>query len=160
MRNKILLPGLLVLGIILTAQPAATLSGNGIVRLKKAGVSDKTIEIIATEKVIETAAFSIDDIVAMKRAGVTENTLQMLVKEGSFLKRSAPIVYGQNSRPIRFTSARDVIALKNAGLSEELIQSIIAVTGERYYSEREKSYNLLRDMGIVVDTRRNGRGKH
>ena len=145
--------GVLIFIIIITVQPAATLSGKGIVQLKKAGVSDQTIELIAKEKVIETAAFSIDDIVAMKKAGVAETTLQMLVKEGSFLSNSVPIVYGNMTRSLRFTTARDVIELKQAGLSDEVIQSIIAVTGERYYSQQEEAFDLLRGMGIVVDTR-------
>ena len=143
----------------LLTNPAWALSGQNVVELKKAGVSDQTIEIIAKEKVIETAAFSIDDIVAMKKAGVGETTLQLLVKEGSFLKNSEPIVYGKNTRPIRFTTARDVIELKQAGLSDEVIQAIIAVTGERYYSQHEEAFDLLRGMGIVVDTRSDRRDR-
>jgi len=143
----------------LLTNPAWALSGRNVVELKKAGVSDQTIEIIAKEKVIETAAFSIDDIVAMKKAGVAETTLQLLVKEGSFLKNSEPIVYGKNTRPIRFTTARDVIELKQAGLSDEVIQAIIAVTGERYYSQHEEAFDLLRGMGIVVDTRSDRRDR-
>ena len=153
MLKKLIVSGFLIVFIIIAAQPAATLSGKGIVELKKAGVSDQTIALIAKEKVIETAAFSIDDIVAMKKAGVGETTLQMLVKEGSFLKNSEPIVYGKNTRPIRFTTARDVIELKQAGLSDEVIQAIIAVTGERYYSQHEEAFDLLQGMGVVVDTR-------
>ena len=143
----------------LLTNPAWALSGQNVVELKKAGVSDQTIEIIAKEKVIETAAFSIDDIVAMKKAGVGETTLQLLVKEGSFLKNSEPIVYGKNTRPIRFTTARDVIELKQAGLSDEVIQAIIAVTGERCYSQHEEAFDLLRGMGIVVDTRSDRRDR-
>jgi hypothetical protein len=145
--------GFLIFFIIITVQPAATLSGKGIVQLKKAGVSDQTIELIAKEKVVETAAFSIEDIVAMKKAGVAETTLRMLVKEGSFLSNSVPIVYGNTTRSLRFTTAQDVIELKQAGLSDEVIQSIIAVTGERYYSQQEEAFDLLRGMDIVVDTR-------
>ena len=136
------------------------MSGKGVVQLKKAGVSDQTIEIIAKEKVIETAAFSIDEIVAMKKAGLGERTLQMLVKESSFLRKSEPLFYGKNIRPIRFTTARDIIELKNAGLSDEVIQAVIAVTGERYYSQREEAFDLLRDMEIEVDTRRGGKKRH
>lgn len=136
------------------AIPAEALSGKSIIQLKQAGVSDRTIEIIAQEKVIETAAFSIDDIVAMKKAGVGEKTLQMLVREGSFLKNSAPLVYGNTTRSIRFTTAQDIIELKEAGMSDEIIQAIIAVTGERYYSQQDEAYELLRDMDILVDTRR------
>ena len=149
--------GFLIFFIIITVQPAAALSGKSIVQLKKAGVSDQTIALIAREKVIETAAFSIDDIVAMKKAGLGETTLQMLVKEGSFLRNSEPIVYGNTTRSIRFTTAQDVIELKQAGLSDEVIQAIIAVTGERYYSQQEEASDLLRGMGIVVDSRRDRR---
>jgi hypothetical protein len=136
-----------------------SLSGKGIVQLKKAGVSDQTIELIAKEKVIETAAFSIDEIVEMKKAGLGEPTLQMLLKESSFLRKSEPLFYGKNTRPIRFTTARDIIELKKTGLSDEVIQAVIAVTGERYYSQREEAFDLLRDMEIEVDTRRGGRGR-
>jgi len=158
MRKKLVFTGYWIFLIIFTVQPAAALSGKGVVQLKQAGVSDQTIEVIAKEKVIETAAFSIADIVAMKKAGVGEATLQLLVKEGSFLRNSAPIVYGDSTRSIRFTSVQDVIELKQAGLSDEVIQAIIAVTGERYYSQQEEAYDLLRGMGIVVDTRRERRG--
>jgi len=140
-------------GVLIAAQPAATLSGKHIVELKKAGISDPTIQIIVEEKVIETAAFSVDDIVHMKKAGLREETLRMLIREGSFLKTSEPIIYGTHTKPLRFTSARDVIELKQAGLSDEVIQAVIAVSGERYYSQREEAYELLRGMGIVVDTR-------
>ncbi|CAB1068098.1 hypothetical protein JY97_11700 [Alkalispirochaeta odontotermitis] len=137
--------------------PGFALSGKGIVQLKKAGVSDQTIEIIAQEKVIETAAFSVSEIVEMKRAGLGEPTLQMLIKESSFLRKSDPLVYGENTRTIRFTTVQDVIELKKSGLSDEVIQAIIAVTGERYYSQQEEAHDLLKGMGVVVDTRR-GRG--
>lgn len=151
--KKISVISCMIIILFMTAQPVAALSGKGVVRLKKAGVSNRTIEIIAQEKVIETAAFSIDDIVAMKKAGVAEATLRMLIREGSFLKHSKPIVYGEKTRPIRFTTAQDVIELKQAGLSDEVIQAIIAVSGQRYYSQQEEAFDLLRNMGIIVDTR-------
>ena len=146
----------LILGILLMAHTGWSLSSKGIVRLKKAGVSDKTIQVIVEEKVIETAAFSIDDIVSIKQAGVSESTLRMLIKEGSFLKDSEPVIYGNNTRPLRFTSAQDIIELKKAGLSDEVIQAVIAVSSERCYSQREEAFDLLRNMGIVVDMRRGG----
>jgi len=158
MDKKLVVSAVLLILTIIAVQPAAALSGKGVVQLKKAGVSDQTIELIAQAKVIETAAFSIDEIVAMKQAGVAETTLQMLVKEGSFLRNSAPIVYGDRTRSIRFTTVQDVIELKQAGLRDEVIQAVIAVTGERYYSQKEEAFDLLRGMGIVVDTR-NDRGE-
>jgi len=163
MEKKLIAVALFFFSIFTAVTPAKALSGKGIVQLKKAGVSDKTIQVIVEEKVIETAAFSINEIVSIKKAGVSEQTLRMLVKEGSFLKNSEPLVYGKKSRPLRFTSAQDVIELKKAGLSDEVIQAVIAVSSERYYSQREEAFDLLRNMGIIVDTRREGwdrRGDH
>ena len=136
-----------------------TLSGEGIADLKKAGVSDETIQLMVAERVIETAAFSVDDIVKMKMAGVSDETLRMLIKEGSFLKNSGPIVYGQATRSIHFTSAQDVIALKKAGLSDAVIQAVIAASAERYYSQQEEAFDLLRDMDIRLDLRGGTKGR-
>lgn len=155
MKEDLIAAVILLSGIFLAAQPGVALSGSHILELKKAGLSDLTIQIIVQEKVIETAAFSVDDIVNMKKSGLGEETLRMLIREGSFLKASAPIIYGQHMKSLRFTSAQDVIELKEAGLSDAVIQAIIAVSGARYYSQREAAYDLLRNMGIVVDTRGN-----
>jgi len=155
MKKKVMVALTLLSGIFLAAQPGAALSGKHIVELKKAGVSDMTIQVIVAEKVIETAAFSVDDIVNMKKAGLQEETLRMLVRESSFLKKTEPIIYGKHMKSLRFASAQDVIDLKQAGLSDEVIQAVIAVSGERYSSQREAAFDLLRGMDIVVDTREN-----
>ena len=153
MNRKAIFILLILLWILITAQPGLTLNGKGIVALKKAGVSDKTIQLVAAEKVIETAAFSVDDIVKMKKAGVSEETLRHLIKEGSFLKNFEPIVYGEHTQSLRFTSAQDVIELKQAGLSDEVIQAVIAASAERYYSQQEEALDFLRHMDIRVDFR-------
>ena len=145
--------------VVAAAHTGYTLSSKGVVQLKKAGVSDPTIQIIVEEKVIETAAFSVEDIVNMKHAGLREETLRMLIRESSFLKKSEPIIYGRHTKSLRFTSVQDVIELKKAGLSDEVIQAVIAVSGERYYSQREEAFDLLRGMDIVVDTRGNRRDR-
>ena len=80
----------------------------------------------------------------------------MLIREGSFLKNTEPIVYGETTRSIRFTSPQDIIELKKAGLSDEIIQSVIAVSGERYYSQREEALDILRNTFIRVDLRNEG----
>jgi hypothetical protein len=163
MQKKMVVALILLGGIFLTVQQAMAISGSAIVALKKAGISDQTIEIIVEEKVIETAAFSVDEIANMKNAGLGEETIRMLVREGSFLKDAQPIVYGNRMKSLRFTSAQDVIDLKKAGLSDEVIQAIIAVSGERYDTQRAEAYDLLRSMGIIVNThgdRGYRRGKH
>jgi hypothetical protein len=141
------------LAFLLAAQTGLCLNGRGVVRLKRAGVSDQTIQLIIKEKIIETAAYTVQDIIDMKNAGLGEKTLQMLIKENSYLKDTEPIVYGKDIQTLRFTTVQDVIELKKAGLSDEVIQAMIAVSGERYYAEREEALDLLRDMNILLDLR-------
>lgn len=129
------------------------LSGESIVRLKKAGVSGATIQLMVREKVVETAAFSVQEIIDMKKAGLNAKTIQMVIREGSFLKDTAPIVYGKDVRSIEFTTASDIIALKNAGVSNEVIQAIITVVGQSTDTDRRNAYRLLDHMKIRVDLR-------
>ena len=77
----------------------------------------------------------------------------MLIREGSFLKDTAPIVYGKDVRSIEFSTARDIIELKKAGISDEVIQAIIQVVGDSADSQRQQAYDLLKKMQIRVDLR-------
>jgi hypothetical protein len=77
----------------------------------------------------------------------------MVIQEGSFLKDTAPIIYGKDVRSVEFTTARDVIELKKAGISDEVIQAILYVVGESTESQRKDAWDLLRDMEIRVDLR-------
>ena len=129
------------------------LKSDSIVRLKKAGVSDATIQLMVREKVVETAAFSVQEIIDMKKAGLSEKTIQMVIQEGSFLKDTAPIIYGKDVRSIEFTTADDIITLKKAGISNEVLQAIITVVGESTDTDRRDAYRLLEDMEIRVDLR-------
>ena len=135
------------------ACPIWGLDSKSIVRLKKAGVSDPTIQTVVREKAVETAAFTVDEIIDMKRAGLSEKTIQMVIEEGSFLKDTAPVVYGKDIRSIEFTTARDIIELKKAGVSDEVIQAIIYIVGESSDSQRQDAYDLLEDMQIRIDLR-------
>lgn len=150
--------GRLLLALVLVAgawaQASWALSAGEAVRLKKAGVSDATLELIAEEKVIETAAFTVDEIVAMKSAGIGEEALRSILSAGSFLKEREPIVYGKDSRSIRFTTAGDIIDLKKAGVSDAVLEAIIAVSRRDADVDRDAAYRLLRSMGIEVDVGR------
>ena len=141
-----------VLTFIIT-HPISGLNSESIVRLKEAGISDLTIQLMVREKVVETAAFSVQEIIDMKKAGLSEKTIQMVIQEGSFLKDTAPVIYGKNVRSIEFTTAQDIIELKNAGISDEVIQAIIYVVGESSDSQRQEAYDLLEDMEIRIDLR-------
>lgn len=143
----LVLPGFL-------ASSGWALSAGDAVRLKKAGVSEATLEIIAREKVIETAAFTADEILAMKKAGIGEAALQAILSAGSFLKDREPVVYGREIRSIQFTTARDIIELKKAGVSDAVLEAVVAVSRRDADADRDQAYRLLREMGIEVDLRR------
>ena len=143
-----------LMGVMVMTSMAFGLDAKDAVRLKKAGVSDQTLEVMAREKTIETAAFTVDEILAMKAAGIGENTLQTILAEGSFLKDREPIVYGKDLRSIRFTTAADIIELKKAGVSDEVLQAIVAVSRRDSDVDRDAALRMLRDMGIWVDVRR------
>ena len=145
--------------VFIIAHPGATVTGKDIFELKKAGVSDKTIQLIVKEKVIETAAFSVDDIVNMKKAGVTEKTLRILIEEGSFLSNSEPIVYGRETQSIRYINAQDVINLKNNGVSDSVIQSVIEATRSGDEKDRERAWRMLENMDLRIFTPRGGEGR-
>ena len=130
-----------------------TLDGKSVARLRKAGVSDRTLELMATERTVETAAFTVDEIIAMKAAGIGENALQTLISEGSFLKDREPVVYGNDLRSIRLTTAADIIALKRAGMSDEVLRAIVAASRKDSDVDREEALEVLREMGIWVNRR-------
>ena len=142
-----------ILLVFLISHPGAGLNGEGIVRLKKAGVSDETIAVIVKEKAIETAAFSVQEIVDMKTAGLSEKTIRMVITENSFLKNADPVVYGEKVRSVRFTTVKDIIDLKNAGVSDEVIQAILTVVGDSEASDRQAAWDFLKDLNIRVDLR-------
>ena len=153
MKKTLIIIGAVALLVFITTHPISGLNSESIVRLKEAGVSDGTIAVMVREKVVETAAFSVEEIVDMKKAGLSEKTIQMVIQEGSFLKDTAPVIYGKDVRSIEFTTAQDIIELKKAGISDEVIQAIIQVVGESTDSQRQDAWELLRDMQIRVDLR-------
>lgn len=153
MKKTLIIISCIAVLLFIISHPISGLNSESIVRLKEAGVSDSTIQMMVREKVVETAAFSVQEIIDMKKAGISEKTIQMVIKEGSFLKDTAPIIYGKDVRSIEFTTARDVIELKKAGISDEVIQAILYVVGESTDSQRKNAYDLLKDMEIRVDLR-------
>ena len=153
MKKILIIIGGIVLLVLIFTLPISGLNSESIVRLKGAGVSDQTIQVMIREKVIETAAFSVQDIIDMKKAGLGEKTIQMVIQEGSFLRDTAPVIYGKDVRSIEFATAQDIIELKKAGFSDEVIQAIICVVGESSDAQRKDAWDLLRNMEIRVDLR-------
>ena len=145
-----------ILSLILclfVANSARALSGQNVVKLKKAGVSDQTIDVIVQEKVIETAAFSIDDIVAMKKAGVGEQTMRKIIKDGSFTNKPKTVVYGKSTQSVRHLSPDDIITLKEKGVSDEVLQSVIKDSRSEDQEDRDRAWKMLENMDLRIDTR-------
>ena len=154
MKKTFIIVGCVALLVIMITHPLCGLNSESIVRLKEAGLSDATIQLMIREKTVETAAFSVQEIIDLKKAGLKEKTIQMLIQEGSFLKDTAPIVYGKNIRPIEFSTAEDIIELKKAGISDEVIKAIIQVVGQSTDSQQQQqAYDLLKRMKIRIDLR-------
>ncbi|VBB42514.1 hypothetical protein TRIP_B200654 [uncultured Desulfatiglans sp.] len=131
------------------------LGSDELIALRRAGLSDAAIQTIIQEKVVETAAFSVEEIVDMKRAGFSDALVQTIVREGSFMKDAEPVVYGRNLSPVTMTTVQDLIELKKSGFSDEVIQAVIQAGSDRTEaSEREKAWEMLREMGVVIDERR------
>ena len=153
MKKTLINIGCIAALLFITIHLASGLNSESVIRLKEAGVSDATIQMMVREKVVETAAFSVQEIIDMKKAGISEKTIRMVIKEGSFLKDTAAIIYGKDIRSIEFTTAGDVIELKRAGISDAVIQAILYVVGESSDSQRKDAYDLLKEMEIRVDLR-------
>ena len=135
------------------ANPTWALSSKNVVKLKQAGISDQTIEVIVREKVIETAAFSIEDIVAMKKAGVGEQTMQMIIKDASYTNKPKTVVYGRSTQTVRNISPQEIITLKEKGISDEVIQSVIEANRSGDEEERARAWRMLENMDLRIHTR-------
>jgi hypothetical protein len=130
-----------------------SISSADVVRLKQAGVSDTTVQLIIAERTIETAAFSIEELLAMKKAGIGEKTLQAIIQSGSYLRHREPVVYGRAIRPIRLSSVEDIIEMHRAGFSDAALEAVLAATRPGSEAERQSALELLEGMDIRVDFR-------
>lgn len=150
MRSAVFLAALLGLG--LAAAPAASaLDAAAVVRLKRAGVGDQVIAVMAAERTVETATFTVDEVIALKAAGVGDAALKTLITEGSFLRGREPVVTGNDLRPLRLATAADIIRLKEAGVSDAVLQAVVAASRPAADLERERALRLLESMGVWVE---------
>ena len=146
-----------VLGIsLISATTGWGISAEDIHRLNKAGLGADTIQLIIREKVIETCAFTVQELIDLKtKARLSEKTLQVLITDGSYLKDRSPVVYGQDVKPASMATVADIMALKWAGVSDDVIQAVlISGSGSRSQSDRDRAWQMLNNMGIVVDTQK------
>lgn len=143
-----------IVGVLFFGALALALGTDEVRRLKQAGVSDETIAAMVKEKSQETCALTVDEVVRLKAAGISEETIRLVVQESSFLKNREPVVYGNSTKTLRVNTAADVIALKDSGLSDEVIKAIIiAGAQDRDANERQQAWEMLKNMGIILDHR-------
>ena len=69
------------------------------------------------------------------------------------MKDREPVIYGNELRSIRLTSARDIIQLKEAGVSDDVLRAIVEVSRRDADADRDQALQTLREMGIWVDLR-------
>jgi len=142
----------LIIFFIICAKTGFCLNGEEIIKLKKAGLSDESIQLIVKEKTIETCAFTVEEIVNLKKAKVSDKTVRILIKEGSFMKDTQTIVYGKDIKPLKFATVKDIIKLKNSGFSDEVIEAIIFTAGKTSDNiQRERAWDMLKSMEIHLE---------
>jgi len=139
--------------LFLLVGTAASLNAEDMIRLKKAGIEGETIQTIIDEKAVETCAFTVDQIIDLKKAGLKGKTLRGIIRKGSFMKDTAPVVYGTETKSIRHMSPQDIIELKRAGVSDDVITSIVKGTLDRDNEDHRRAWSMLENMGLIVDRR-------
>jgi len=134
MKKKTLSTIFTILFVFVGVNYGLCLDSEDIITLKKAGISDKTIQLMIKEKTI---------------AELSDETIQMFIKESSFIKDTEPVVYGKDIRSIKFVTTKDIIELKDSGVSDEVVQAIITFgSRDANDAERERAWNMLKNMVI------------
>jgi hypothetical protein len=131
---------------------ALCMEADDIIRLKKAKVDDETIQLMVKERVVETCTFTVQDILVLRKAGIGNKTIRTII-ESYFSPNDEDIDYGEDMRPIKFTTVKDIVHLKDNGISDEVIQSIVSRSGNADDAEEKKAWEMLRNMGIEIDRR-------
>ena len=136
---------------MLFAVPAFSLDTADIIKLKKAGLGDGVIQTVMDEKAVETCAFSVEEIIEMKKAGMSDNSISAIIKKGSFMKDSKPVIYGTETKSIKALTPEDVIALKNAGISDQVLNSMVMGSYDENDPEHRRAWRMLENMGLIID---------
>ena len=154
MMNRFLKTTLLCILIFINApDQLSAMSSKALVALKQAGFGDQVIQAVAREKVIETAAFTVQELIQLKQAGMTDETVEVLVTERSFMRQAQPIIYGKAVKPLNMSSVQDLIELKQSGLSDDVIQAIVVASSQRRGEDYDRAWDMLNGKGLEVRVR-------
>ena len=129
---------------------AVGMSSRDLVTLKQAGLGDRVIQAVVREKVIETAAFTVEELIQLKEAGMTDETMEILVTERSFIRQSQPIVYGRSLKPLHLSSVQDLVELKQSGVSDDVIYAIVMASSGQRGEAYDQAWAMLKQMGIEI----------
>jgi len=95
--------------LLLISLSGFCMDGETLSSLKKAGVSDLSIQMLLKEKSLETGAVTPKEILDLRKSGISDQTLQLFLRENSFIKNREPLVYGDELRSIRLTTIKDIM---------------------------------------------------
>ncbi len=143
--------------ILLVLNKGLCFESKDFIKLKKADISDRTIQLLIREKTVETCAFTVQEIIDLKKSGLSEETIQLFIKENSFMKDAKPIICSNQNSRVEIKTPEDIIRLKDAGISDEVIKTIIKYlsqeTDNTEEKDREQAWKMLENMGIIIDKR-------
>lgn len=154
MRRSICSFIILVVILFGICNPASALDPKDMAELTKAGLNGKVIQTIIDEKAIVTCAFTVEEIIDLKKSGLSNDAIAGIVKKGSFMNGPKTITYGGSTKSLRSVSPEDMIKLKNAGISDDVLKEIARGAINRDDEEHRRAWNMLTNMGLVVDGRR------
>lgn len=154
MMNSVIKTALICILIIFNwSDPLSAMPSTALVALKQAGFSDQVIQAVAREKVIETAAFTVEELIQLKQAGMTDETVEVLVTERSFMRQAQPIIYGKALKPLNMSSVQDLIELKQSGMSDDVIQALVVASSQRRGEDYDRAWDMLNRMGVEIRVR-------
>lgn len=145
---------ILMATLFFICNPVSALDPKDMAALTKAGLKGETIQTIIDEKVIETCAFTVKELVDLKKSGLSDKAIRGIVKKGSFMKGPKTVTYGDSTKSLRSVSPEDMIKLKNAGISDDVLKEIARGSINRDDEAHRRAWDMLQNMGLVVDGRR------
>ncbi|MBU4316051.1 MAG: hypothetical protein KKF30_02115 [Proteobacteria bacterium] len=140
--------------------PLLGFEADGLIRLKKAGISENIIEMVLNEKLFETCALTADDIIQLKKAGFTDTLISAYIWRQSFLGRDKIKVYTntRDSSSINRVTLEDLERLKEDGFSDDIIKAVIASQTDGYSnSEQNHILKMFENMELSVQA---GKSEH
>jgi hypothetical protein len=138
--------------------PGLAFDQEGLIRLKKAGISESIIETVLNEKIFETCALTADDIIYLKKTGFSDTLISAYIWRQSFLGREKK-VYTNNrgSSKISRVTLEDLERLKEDGFSDDILKAIIASQSEGIEnSEQSQILEMFEHMELSVQTKKTG----